>query len=594
MANYKEWIGSLGKPRGLIYDGKLAAEFHDKGGQVFNVKHPDFGAVGDGVTDDTSAIQTAIDTAAGTGPVYLPVGRYLTTARLTLPSDTQIVGANWGSVLYFNWTFASGQGGSTYIVNDDQVNGNTHIRLHGLTIEGVYDGTPYSATPSRAGGVLFRRGSDIQVANCRLYRVMAISIAHQGISRAQFIGNQIYQCGRDGITGGPFSATPSTDIVIADNVIKEVADDGIAINAAVDTANPGTTAPSRITIVGNTIVGNTQFFANGAGRGIILFGAEDTVVAGNVISDTFSAGIWADVRASIRPRNIAIVGNVVRRAGAVGDSSQSQRGIHVVGGASVVVKDNIVDQAVEGGIFVTDNSSASTPNEDILIAGNQVTRCADGGVVTDYAIHVTCGVSAGASRVIVTGNHVAGNEGGGIRFQGATESIIEGNYVANNGSAQASATDTNAAGIIVTGQGFAPSVTVRNNRCTDTQTSATQTYGVAFQTTAGAVGDCVLEGNLLDGNQTGALIINQAPTTLVRRNNRLSTGQVVGQATLVAGVATVNTAEIVAADSVHLTRVAAGGTHGHLGLGAITSATSFVISSSSNLDTSVVLWEIVH
>jgi hypothetical protein len=53
------------------------------GAGVFNVLH--YGAVGDGVTDDTVAIQAALNSceAAGGGHVYVPSGVYLISAELT-------------------------------------------------------------------------------------------------------------------------------------------------------------------------------------------------------------------------------------------------------------------------------------------------------------------------------------------------------------------------------------------------------------------------------------------------------------------------------------------------------------------------------
>jgi polygalacturonase len=49
----------------------------------------DFGAVGDGVHDDTANIQSAIAAAqtAGGGVVWLPTGQYKTTATLNVTAN---------------------------------------------------------------------------------------------------------------------------------------------------------------------------------------------------------------------------------------------------------------------------------------------------------------------------------------------------------------------------------------------------------------------------------------------------------------------------------------------------------------------------
>ncbi len=72
-------------------DGRI----QDNGGQVFNVKA--YGAKGDGVTDDTVAIQSAINACgtAGGGIVFLPLGTYIISATLTLSdAAVSLIGAS--------------------------------------------------------------------------------------------------------------------------------------------------------------------------------------------------------------------------------------------------------------------------------------------------------------------------------------------------------------------------------------------------------------------------------------------------------------------------------------------------------------------
>lgn len=62
----------------------------------------DFGAVGDGVADDTAAIQAAINSKAGFLAVYFPAGAYRVTSQITVASDrTMLYGDGVASQILF-------------------------------------------------------------------------------------------------------------------------------------------------------------------------------------------------------------------------------------------------------------------------------------------------------------------------------------------------------------------------------------------------------------------------------------------------------------------------------------------------------------
>lgn len=61
---------------------------------VVNVQNAPYGAQGDGVTDDTNAIQSALNDVAdgGGGIVFLPTGNYFLQTHLSVPAYTSLVG----------------------------------------------------------------------------------------------------------------------------------------------------------------------------------------------------------------------------------------------------------------------------------------------------------------------------------------------------------------------------------------------------------------------------------------------------------------------------------------------------------------------
>ncbi len=74
--------------------GAVATTVQSKLRESVSVK--DFGAVGDGVTDDTAAIAAAL--LAGSGKkVYVPAGTYKITSTLTVPTSTYFYGTGLGS-----------------------------------------------------------------------------------------------------------------------------------------------------------------------------------------------------------------------------------------------------------------------------------------------------------------------------------------------------------------------------------------------------------------------------------------------------------------------------------------------------------------
>jgi parallel beta-helix repeat protein len=180
------------------FTGGVATNVENKLAQYVSVK--DFGAVGDGVADDTAAIQAAIDAA---NAVYIPFGSYLVTAQIDLKSDLTI-NADVGAKLVLD------TGITPYVLRGDTM---SNIRITNLEIEGngiagfstiylsnvsevLFDNC--TVTKSGSNGIFISTGSNVTVQNSTLSNNYYYGIEFRDCDNCKAIANL---CAENGNTG---------------------------------------------------------------------------------------------------------------------------------------------------------------------------------------------------------------------------------------------------------------------------------------------------------------------------------------------------------------------------------------------------------
>lgn len=127
-----------------------------RAGDAVNVKAAPYNAKGDGVTDDTAAIQAALDSGK---PVFIPAGTYRHTG-LTVTNPVVITGAGRRAT-----TLRVSGINSNLTVNfaDEQANGNSFYPLHSVFRDFCLSGGAQTADPASGAasghGLLFKGGS---------------------------------------------------------------------------------------------------------------------------------------------------------------------------------------------------------------------------------------------------------------------------------------------------------------------------------------------------------------------------------------------------------------------------------------------------
>jgi len=295
---------TLGTPSQMVAASQLPpvinlSAIEDKGGQVFNVRA--YGAKGDGTTNDTAAVQAAINAAntAGGGTVYFPAGTYLIAGALSIPyvSGTPPVqaplrftgalmdtnGASWG---------ASPQRGTilnltetTNTVAKIDSRGAGVLEIDHLTLEDTAtDSVPFiqvTNTTLRAHDLNFT-SSQTGAANTQDAIILGgTNIADLGTANADapfqgygtVIRNNFFNRVRHAIVGNTYA----NGIQILDNTIGQGSGSSTAGDAPIRFTGAGT---GSLADMGNYIAGNlieeTNYY-----YGIRLLNSQNFTLMGN-------------------------------------------------------------------------------------------------------------------------------------------------------------------------------------------------------------------------------------------------------------------------------------------------------------------------
>jgi parallel beta-helix repeat protein len=350
----------------------------------------DFGAVGDGVHNDTAAIQAAINEASmqGGAKVYLPKGIYILKDSLVVRGDhITLEGAGWETELRI----------VTHPQRVVTVQDANHCTVRNLQVSlGV---TGVERNDQDEGVYVTGASNNFLIENIlgNGKGIMVRGEMSQGVIRSNTI--------RDTLADGIHITNGADSIEILDNNLENTGDDAIAVVSYESNQK----LVHNIKIIGNQI-------KNSKARGIAHVGGDDVTIWSNTIDGTSSSGILVDQDLHFHTHpsyNTSIKDNTISHAGTYGIKRGNQFGIEISEGAFyVAIENNIIQDGVFRGLGIGAKSTK--------VRFNQVLRNGESGIQID------------ADQVILEGNQVELNGKYGLYVKGKQGLKILDNVWTNN------------------------------------------------------------------------------------------------------------------------------------------------------------------
>lgn len=434
---------------------------------VISVK--DFGAVGDGSANDTSAITAALTAAAGKA-LYFPPGSYSINGALSVSANTYVYG-------YLATVTQSTAGGSdAFTIAGD------NVTIDGLKIVG-----PNSGTGSAIRGDAYNNPT---VKNCQvqnwLYGIQLRGCANWTVTDNRLWGGTYDSGSSSDIFIYGSTTTPSNRGICSRNFCLSNNDNGISV---------ATNAGDRETTISENVVyplqsdGVTPLAdANNRRRYGIICSYNGTVntraaVVGNIIRDVPYSGIYMNA-ATLPAGDVSITGNLVARCGfgtLYPTDASLRAGIWCNGGADVISSNVVIDCTTTGIKISPDYAYSSTNQPRAVISSNNVARTTGIGIYLTNKPH----------GYLVSSNRVINSTAEAIYYE--TTSADGGNchFVANH----IDTNTTNKGGITVanTSGGYGCSVVGNRINGTDNTTNSEFNSGIWFNGTVHCMSNAIIK-----------------------------------------------------------------------------------------------------